>query len=265
LDFTDRAQDSRGSESSLKLSGSDALSLEDSQLKLAEDSSTLGATLDSSIDLDMDEDLVPGSGAGSDVTLGASDSGINLANPADSGISLEDLSADMGSAIGSGIESLELSDDDMVELEAADSAKAGGSGTGADDDFLLTPVEDGSEADEESDDSGSQVIALDADEFEASAAHAEEGPLIEEDPDFAAAEAAAIITTPVSPTPSVGTVTAQEGAYSIWNIVSLSMIVLVLGFVGILMLDLIRNIWSWQGTFGLNSPIMDAILGMLPG
>ncbi len=37
-----------------------------------------------------DELVLGGSGTGSDITLGAADSGISLANPADSGLSLEE-------------------------------------------------------------------------------------------------------------------------------------------------------------------------------
>src|SRR5690606_36717664 len=99
-----------------------------------------------------DDELVLGSGAGSDVTLGAGDSGINLGNPSDSGLSLEEPLELSG---GSGAESLELGEDEMLDLD-----KSMG---GSDDDFMLTPVEDG--LDEESD-SGSQVIALDSEDFE---------------------------------------------------------------------------------------------------
>ncbi|MEX2026275.1 MAG: helix-turn-helix domain-containing protein, partial [Pirellulaceae bacterium] len=64
--------------------------------------------LESSEELDLGEELeVAGSGKkkGSDVTLGAGDSGINL-KPSDSGLNLEEEALDLGS--GSAIESLEL-------------------------------------------------------------------------------------------------------------------------------------------------------------
>src|SRR5690606_18148714 len=94
------------------------------------------------------------SGGGSDITLRAGDSGIQLISPADSGLSLEEAPMDLG---GSGIEALELSDDDMLVLEdptAGAVAEAQG-----DDDFMLTPLDD---ATVDESDSGSQVIALDS-------------------------------------------------------------------------------------------------------
>jgi hypothetical protein len=48
-------------------------------------------------------------------------------------------------------------------------------------------------------------------------------------------------------------------------VLSLFSIVLLLGFTGILMLDLVSNIWSWEGNLSASSTIMDAILGMMPG
>ena len=105
-----------------------------------------------------DDELVLGSGAGSDVTAGVGDSGISLGNPSDSGLSLEEP---LELSSGSGVESLELGEDEMLDL---DDSMAGG--VDADDDFMLTPVEDG--LDEESD-SGSQVIALDSEDFGESA------------------------------------------------------------------------------------------------
>lgn len=268
---TDKGKAKRAADSAdeLKLqsdSGSLDLNLEDfsvegSRIELADDEAQASSSgFGSAIDLGLDDDeLVLGSGAGSDVTLGAGDSGISLGNPADSGLSLEDpleLSA------GSGVESLELGEDDLLSLDAS----MGGGGT--DDDFMLTPVEDG--ADEESD-SGSQVIALDSEDFDDSAAGMLQGDgaalLEEETEEFSADEDARGIPSGFATASGIpaGMSDEHDGTYSIWNVLSLFSIVVLLGFTGILMVDLINNIWSWGGNYSFNSTIMDAILSMMPG
>ncbi len=109
--------------------------------------------------------MLGGSGPGSDVTRSASDSGISLLDPTDSGLSLETSDLQLG---GSAVESLELGEDDMITLEEQAGDPDSATQLKADDDFLLTPLE---EASGEESDSGSQVIALDADvEFDESAA-----------------------------------------------------------------------------------------------
>ena len=264
------AEESPGS--SLKLADSDALSIGDEELNL-EDDSTAGSgigAIDSSIDLDLDDDDLVSSGSsssGSDVTLGASDSGINLTNPSDSGISLEDVPADLGSGIDS---SLDLGDEEMIELEGEPADAEEATELQADEEFLLTPVSGDAELDEESDDSGSQVIALDGDELDESAATMlvadDDGPLVAEEGDFTAIDelgagpAAATAGAPAA----VGTAaTVEEADFSAWNIVGLSMLSVFMGICGLLALDLIRNIWSWDKPYPLNSTIMDFIVGML--
>jgi len=77
--------DSTGSDLSLDDADDDELSLEP-----ATGTGELGAASDE-LDLDGldDDDLTGDIGGGSDITLGTGDSGINLASPADSGLSLE--------------------------------------------------------------------------------------------------------------------------------------------------------------------------------
>lgn len=242
-------------------SGSLELSLDDlsdsgSELRLGDShSSASGASgFGSAIDLDLDDDdLVLGSGSsGSDITSGAGDSGINLANPSDSGLSLEEP---VSIAEGSGGELLELGEDDMIEVEDA------GEELQSDDDFLLTPVEDGIEDEA---DSGSQVIALDTEEFDDSAAQmlTEADQLEEETIEFTDVETPAALTPAAAAAVSAE---SQEAPYTIWNVLSLFFIVVFLGFTGILMLDLMNNIWSWQENYSFHSKIMEAILAMLPG
>ena len=176
-----------GDELSLEAgSGSFDLSLEDdtgssaasgSEFELKTDSKAGTSGFGSAIDLELDDDeLVLGSGTGSDVTSGAGDSGINLNHPSDSGLSLEEP-LETGHRLG--VESLELGEDDLAELDKV--AAGEGSGSQADDDFLLTPVDSGIEEEGES---GSQVIDLDSEEFDDSAAallSPEEAPVLEEE------------------------------------------------------------------------------------
>ena len=160
-------------------------------------------------------------------------------------------------AEGSGGELLELGEDDMIEVQDDASEELS-----SEDDFLLTPVEDG--MDEEAD-SGSQVIALDTEEFDDSAAQmltdADQG-LEEETIEFTDADAPVALAPAAAATVSGE---AQEAPYTIWNVLSLFFIVAFLGFTGILMLDLMNNIWSWQGNYSFSSTIMDTILAWMPG
>jgi hypothetical protein len=236
---------------------------DDDDLALGEDSLDLDADeIDGALDLDA---VAVGSGTGSDVTSGAGDSGINLANPSESGLSLEEEPLELG---GSAVESLELGEDDMVPLEEEAADPDAATQLKADDDFLLTPVEDigGEESD-----SGSQVIALDTEEFDESA----EGllteevgaePLLEEEAAFADDMAGAGDAMPLAgAAPLIQPKQAVEYPYSIWNVLSLMFIVLFLGFIGMMMVDLLRNMWSWDGTYAENSPIMDTIIEMISG
>ena len=239
-------------------SGGSELNLSDSNA-----SSASASGFGSAIDLELDDDeVVLGSGAGSDVTSGSADSGISLNNPSDSGLSLEEPAELAG---GSGGEMLELGEDsDMMELDEI--AGSDSDELQSDDDFLLTPVEEG--ADEDAD-SGSQVIALDSEEFDDSAVQMlseEGGSELDAEPvefdDVDAPDGAGFVT-PVSSSATATAADSADASYSVWNVLSLFSIVVLLGFAGVLMLDLMTNIWSWQGTFGFNSTIMDGILSML--
>jgi hypothetical protein len=138
---------------------------------------------------------------------------------------------------------LMLGDDDMLLEESEDTAQAK-----ADDDFLLTPIDGEATVDES--DSGSQVIELDED-FEAS-----DEPLIteadEEEQGLEEAAEAAPMRASLEPKPE----------YSVWNVVGLLLVVLLYLPIALMMVDLMRNMWSWSGTNALNSKMMDAILSM---
>jgi excisionase family DNA binding protein len=213
-----------------------------------------------------DDDFVLG-GPGSDITLSPGDSGISLVDPADSGLSLDapielrSAGADPTFEVAESGEDLggatEFDSDDVMDLKTSD-------------EFLLTPM--APEGEESSEDSGSQVIAVDSESpFEATDssmfASAEGGmsTMLEEDvgaggalsegglggpaPAFAAATGPAPVMTAETP-------------YPIWVVLLLGMCLLFMSLCGMMMYDLVRNMWSWSGPLPVNSTIMDAIMNL---
>lgn len=252
----------------VKAAGGSGVSLGD-EMKMADDSLELGS--DDSIDLDSDELSLEGSkksGTGSDVTLGSGDSGINL-KPSDSGLNLDEEPLDLG---GSNVDSLELpEDDDIISLEedAADPDQA--TQLKADDQFMLSPSD---ALLEDESDSGSQVIALeDSEAFDQNAAtmlKQGEQPTMLADDAFAAAGqvmpgaamdplSAATMTPGMAQPMMGGPMYAQpvEVSYSIWNVLSLMMVLSVLTLTGMLMMDVMMNMWSWGGQGQASTGIMD--------
>jgi len=257
-----------GSEQYLDSAGlSDVLS-DDSELKLEVPSSASGrgkmakpadtgsgdldAGLGSELALSDDDDVVLSGSSGSALGLGAGDSGINLSSPTDSGLSLEADSGiqlqsptDSGLSLeeepldlgGSSISSLELPDEDeVVELDESMEPVA----VKKDEEFLLMPS--GEMAVDESD-SGSQVIALeDSEAFDAIGGQ----PMLTE------AEQPMVPMPGMGPMAGPGAVptyagpVAWEAPYSIWNIMGLLLIVMFLSLAGILVTDMMKNMWSWQ-------------------
>jgi hypothetical protein len=263
----------------LDLTLEEDLTLEDSSVGLGTKPavpSGAGAGSGSAVDLSgkglEDDDLVlGGSGTGSDVTIGH-DSGISLVDPSDSGLSLEhplDLS-------GAGEESLELGEDDMLTVgEGADTAAATQLKT--DDDFLLTPLADAGEEDDS--ESGSQVIALDTEGDDAatmisSGAGVSMAAMLDEDLSaqpaldmgLGAPMTGAAVLGPQPGGFAEGAPLMQpaavlpEAPYTGWQIAGLVFCALLLMLCGMMMYDLLRNMWSWQGTYTVNSSIMDTIL-----
>ena len=51
-----------------------------------------------------------------------------------------------------------------------------------------------------------------------------------------------------------------ETPYTGWQITGLVLCVLMLMLCGMMMYDLLRNMWSWEGAYTVNSSIMDTIL-----
>ncbi len=233
---------------------------------VAEEEFTLsdeGLDLDSDAEADLviqDDDL--------EVTQEGEDQGLELAGISASGrasrgrptIDLDSLSLD----------DLELGEDETISLD-----KEGGlneaSTRKADDDFLLTPVDEASGIDES--DSGSQVIELD-EEFKGSDQDmftedaAEQLVEVVEDSEVATLpEGAAVDMGAAAPLagamPRFGEQVAEE--YSAWNVVALSMIIVVFLPTAIMMIDLMRNMWSWNSANSLSSSMMDAVLSMFGG
>jgi hypothetical protein len=221
-----------------------------------------------SSDSALDEEIEPkkgsgsGSGVGSDVTLGAGDSGINL-SPTDSGLSLDEEPLDLVPG-GSSVDSLELPEDDEVislEQEAADPDQA--TQLKADQDFQLTPA--GAEAIDDESDSGSQVIALeDSEAFDQEAA-----TMLKSEPGGAlAADAFQPMGDPgmgaggamggMAPAqPVYVQVPVVEAPYSIWNVLSLMAIALMLSLGAMMMVDVMLNMWSFSGQSSITTGIMD--------
>ncbi len=231
-----------------------------------------GSAIDlSGRDLEDDDLVLGGSGKGSDVTIGG-DSGISLVDPADSGLSLEqplDLA-------GGSDESLELGDDDMLSLAEGGSAS---DAMKTDDDFLLTPLEEA--ADIEESESGSQVIALDTEGDDAAmlgvsgddsmAAMLDEnitggagldmgaglsaGPVLGGQPE--GLSEGAPLTRP--------TAVFSEAPYTNWQITGLAVCTVFLMLCGMMMYDNLRNMWSWDSAYTVNSSMMDLVVGLFEG
>ncbi|NLE39746.1 MAG: helix-turn-helix domain-containing protein [Pirellulaceae bacterium] len=223
-----------------------------------------------------DDDLVLGasslSGSGSDLTIGG-DSGISLLDPTDSGLSLEEP-LDL---VGGSQESLVLGEDVLSVDEPADSASI--TELAGESDFALTPMDELLDGDE---DSSSQVIALEGEGDSGEVAPMMlEGEIDQAMPVEMALDdgiAEALPLTPVAAGSAArpeGIVTdygeaAQQAAavgaalpeapYSVLNIVGLAFCTIVLMFVGMMMYDLMRNMWSWNQPMDVNSALMDLIL-----
>jgi excisionase family DNA binding protein len=221
-----------------------------SDIGLGSDSgSGTGLTGLSALELEDDDDQVLGEG--SDVTLSGESSGINIISPSDSGLALDEVSLDLSgaSAIGSSLDlgssvSEEAVLGSMIVGEGLDEPKTA-------EDFQLTPLgEEGSE-DEERD--SSQVIALDELSEEGAApgldvGMSESGMMREE---FGVGLAAGAVP--------VGVVAAAETPFSLWNVLGLASCLMLIGLCSMMVFDLLRNIWSWDGVTPLNSSLLEVL------
>jgi len=214
----------------------------------------------SDTDLVLDSDIGLGSGIGSDVTQSVGDSGISLGSPSQSGLSLDEEPLDLG---GSAVDSFELGEDDMIPLDEGAADPDAATQLRADDDFLLTGIDDlgGDESD-----SGSQVIALDTEEIDAPLLGAQAAPFLEDEAALLAVDAGAGLgPAPVGAgmQPLVSQAAVPEVPYTVWNVLGLMFVVLVLALTGMVMFELIQNMWSWNGPHPINSGLIEKILEMV--
>jgi hypothetical protein len=224
---------------------------------------------------DDDDDLVISS-AGSDISV-AGDSGINLMSPSDSGLSLESEPLDLA---GSSISALDLG----AELSEGGSSGSGGSsgeGSGslvdfqADEEFQLSPSGVGLDADIESD---SQVIEVE--DSEAIAEPVEFGDIaVADDPlggdvfgqpeaagDVFAVEEegdAVAIDETVGSTVAPAAAAAYEVPFTLLQCITLMMILCVMSLGGMLVTDLVRNMWAYSEPTAPVSSLTDALIAWI--
>jgi hypothetical protein len=223
---------------------------------------------DMELELAGDDDLILSEAGGSDITLDSGDSGINLISPSDSGLALDDIPLDVGgSAILSSL-SLEGSDPEISLLGGDSNAAASGAALQTDDDFQLTPLSEGGLDDG---DSSSQVIALDADlgGFENAGgaglldegfpAETDEGVVLTEDFGEAPGEGGFGMDPYATPVVAGAGAEAQYGPGAIALLTCCGLFMALGSF---MMIDMIRNIWSWDENYAVNSSLLDALLGM---
>jgi hypothetical protein len=235
--------------------------------------SDIEVTLDSELALsDDDEVVLGGSGIGSDVSLGTADSGINLGSPSDSGLSLEADSGinlqtptDSGLSLedepldlaGSHISSLELPEDE-APVEIAEE-KAQPTTVKKDEEFLLAPSQDmfGDESD-----SGSQVIALEeSGAFDQDAGGLPGGDALLADTGLDQQLGGVGAGPMVMPRP-MGYAVAPEAPYSLWNVMGLLVIALLLSISGVMLTDIVQNMWGWENGHDVSTAISDGITSM---
>ena len=233
--------------------------------------SSLGDVLadDELVIADDDDDLVI-SGAGSDISV-AGDSGINLMSPSDSGLSLESEPLDLA---GSSISALDL---------GQEMSEGGSSGPGsgsmvdfqADEEFQLSPSGISLEPDFES---GSQVIEVEESEAIGEPIEfADAG--VAEDGDMFGAEAEAVEVLgmdaeeegiSVDEAAAVSAIGSAGGSYNAFEVpftlmqcISLCMVLAVLSVGGMLVTDLMQNMWSYSETAAPISSLTDSLTGWL--
>lgn len=191
--------------------------------------------VDSSIKLSVRENDSVLSDPGSDVSLDVAGSGINLLAPKDSGILLDNL-----------------------DLSASGIGKRTGSDIKKDEDFLLTPTEDRGE---DSTDSGSQVIALDEQIGEDATATLLAGDI----PGMGGAlEDAGLGGGYGSPMGGGGMMSMQpavpDTVFGMGSVATLAVSAIFMAVTGVMMYDIMRNMWSWETPLSFNSSLMDMIL-----
>jgi hypothetical protein len=115
-------------------------------------------------------------------------------------------------------------------------------------DFQLTPLGE-EEGDEEKD--SSQVIALDELSEEGAAAKSAAGfgdsGMLSEDFGVGLAPGAVVVSD------------AAETPFSLWNVLGLGSCLLLLSLCFMVMYDLLRNMWSWDGVSSPSSSLLEVL------
>ncbi len=244
-------------------SGLDVMSNE-SKGVAGSDSGSLGLGADLELENDDEDDLVLGSDSG--VGL-ASESGINLMSPSDSGLSLEDEPLDLA---GTGISGLDLGGEVKSGSGSGVGSASGISGLGSGalidfqqgEEFQLTPSSGGIEVD---DDSGSQVIELD-DSSEFGGIPVGGMDPIDEQGGFGSdgfGDEAGLAGGTMAA--GAGMRGVPETPYGTLDVLLLLGILLLMGMGGLLISDLMRNMWAWDNqndyTSSFTSMMVNAIGG----
>ena len=222
----------------------------------------------------------------SDISV-AGDSGINLMSPSDSGLSLESEPLDLA---GSSLSALDLGAELTDGSGISSGSAVGGDGSAvdfqsADEEFQLSPSGLGMDADIESSSQvieveDSEVVAGDAVDFQdefadagfADAGFAEAQPLASDafgDAGDAGLESdmAADLVGDDEVSPAAVGMAAGMGGYevpfSLFQCLSLMFIVLTLSLGGMLMTDLVRNMWTYNEVSAPVSGLTESLISMM--
>lgn len=259
---------------SSKKIGSDILGRKPVEKAKEEDSGELRLAPEG--DASSSDDLLD---AGSGKLL-ATDSGINLKSPLDSGLSLESDALDIKGAPQDSHDSFELPEDtDFAALSDSGSDVSSIEDISASEAFELAPS-DASGFDESSD-SGSQIIALEeSDSFEAAPVEASESvdfsSMESAEPVAGLGEALGADAFAAVAAPAAGTNAAiasevsqlwaapKEAPYSTLSVVALGLSTLLLLVTGLIMTDLMFNMWAASTEKSYSSGVTDLVASMLP-
>lgn len=233
--------------------------LSSDELLLEKDSELVSAAQD--LALSDDDELLLGDDSASsedDFELSIDDDDIHLDESSDSvSLGSDSESESSKSSARSSDEGLQLSDESLVVPGAASDD---GEPLLPDEEFMLAPSED--LLGDESSDSGSQVIALeDSDSISTDIS----GALV---PDSASGIDADVspftpISTPEGISDPAAMMAIPDSPYSVVNVLWLLILVSLLGATGILLMDIVRNMWTWRGEYAATSWLMEAIVSAL--
>ncbi|MEO1529127.1 MAG: DNA-binding protein, partial [Planctomycetota bacterium] len=291
LDLLGSEKNDAGSGSGL-ISGDSENLLTSSGLGSGLGSSVLNAANDDALDANddlviADDDAELMLDSVSDISV-AGDSGINLMSPSDSGLSLESEPLDLA---GSSLSALDLGAEltDGSGISGGSAVSADGSAVdfqSADEEFQLSPSGLGMDADIES---SSQVIEVEdsevvaaapvefQDEFAdagfADAGFAEAQPLASDafgepvaeagiEGDMAGELVAEDDVAPAAVGMTAG-IAGYEVPFSLMQCLSLMFIVLTMSLGGMLMTDLVRNMWTYNEVSAPVSGLTDSLISMM--